>query len=152
MRYQLITRSLSVLAIVAAVGLSGAMPAKSADTQAGRYVLKETPDGFLRLDTRSGDVSMCSKAEGKWGCRSMDEDGGDVRDRIVELERENSRLKDKIAKLDEGGVGPTTQRRKFELPSDEEIDKAMTFVDKMLRRFKDALDNLKNDEEKGTQL
>ncbi len=38
------------------------------DTENGRYTLSPVTDGFLRLNTRNGEVSICTNKNG-WTCR-----------------------------------------------------------------------------------
>jgi len=37
----------------------------------GRYTLQQVPEGALRLDTRTGEVSLCSKRDASWSCRLL---------------------------------------------------------------------------------
>ena len=53
---RLIHSGLAVLALGVA-GATAAPPQAMPDTENGRYALSSTPDGVLRLDTRTGAIS-----------------------------------------------------------------------------------------------
>ena len=41
------------------------------DSQNGRYSFNPVADGVLRLDTRTGQVSECSRSGAGWACKSV---------------------------------------------------------------------------------
>ena len=69
-----------VLALFGMILLSGGAPAQTA-SENGRYSMTPTQGGFLRLDTRTGEVALCRP----WGesveCRSAGAPGARSRDR-----------------------------------------------------------------------
>lgn len=152
------------LALFSAVLIVGASHPSAeifaAENSSGRYQMQKTDDGILRLDTQTGQMSLCSDTAGRWSCESIESgqaaSGGG--DRVAKLERENEQLKDDVKRL-EGMIGldgaTPKKRDRFVLPSEEDVDRAMTMVEKMLKRFKDALEDLENKdgtEKKGTPL
>ena len=59
--------------------LTVAAPAMAAEpndaaTENGRYAMTPAPDGFLRLDTRTGAVSLCAVSAGAVSCRASAEE------------------------------------------------------------------------------
>jgi hypothetical protein len=51
------------------------------DTENGRYSFNPVPDGVLRLDTRTGQVSQCNRSDAGWACKVVpDELGAGERD------------------------------------------------------------------------
>lgn len=129
---------LMAAAIIPALLWCAAVPA-TAGQETGRYVLKQTRDGFIRLDTESGSVAHCSQSNGKWHCDSLEKERTDVQQEIARLEQQNSLLKGKItrleAKLRELSRNNTKPKSKLELPSDEELDQIMGFFEKLVTRF-----------------
>jgi len=68
-----------------------------------------------------------------------------LQDKIDRLEKENRRLRRLLT-----DIPPTDpkakSRNRLDLPSEEEVDKAMDFVERMIRRFKGVMEDLhKND-------
>ena len=121
------------------------------DSENGRYSFSAVPDGMLRLDTRTGAVSLCAKQAAGWACSTVPDERAALESEIARLQRENGALKkDMLARslpLPPGvsGAPQTAQRRERELqlkvplPSDAEIDRMMTVFEKMWRRLVDMM-------------
>src|SRR5262249_62303770 len=62
------------------------------DSENGRYSSYPIADGVLRLDTRTGQMSRCSRNDVGWACTT-------IPDERVGLEAEIARLQDQNAKL-----------------------------------------------------
>ena len=123
-----------------------------ASAETGRYSMTPTKDGILRLDTKSGAVSLCSRSTGSWKCQGLEGENGSQEQRIKRLEQENDRLR---SQLEAAKLGPAPQNDgKIEMPSEEDVDKAMDFMEKLLNRFKGMVEDLKKDkkEEDGVPL
>ncbi len=87
----------------------------------------------MRLDTETGQVSHCTKAGDSFACRSVADDRAALMDEIERLKRENEQLRRTAGKApDSPSTGPTA---KLQLPSEEEIDKAMGLVENLMRRM-----------------
>jgi hypothetical protein len=41
------------------------------DSDNGRYTFSPVADGVLRLDTRTGQVSQCSRSDAGWVCKAL---------------------------------------------------------------------------------
>src|SRR5215467_339278 len=63
------------------------------DTEGGRYVFSKQANGFLRLDTRSGAVSLCTEQPVGWACQTAPEDRAVFENEIARLQSENAALK-----------------------------------------------------------
>jgi hypothetical protein len=118
------------------------------DTENGRYTFSQMPDGMLRLDTRTGAVSLCAKKETGFACNTVPDERQALENEIARLQRENGALKkDMLARglPLPGGVAsaPSAQQRelnlKVPLPSDAEIDRVMSAFEKMWRRIVDMV-------------
>jgi len=53
------------LTVFAAASAQTATP----DSENGRYSFNPVSDGMLRLDTRTGQVSHCSRSDAGWACK-----------------------------------------------------------------------------------
>jgi hypothetical protein len=118
------------------------------DTENGRYVFNQVSDGMLRLDTRTGQVSLCAKKDSGWACNAVPDERQALESEITRLQRENGALKkDMIARglpLPSGVTGrpPSSQRElnlTVPLPSDAEIDRMMSALEKMWKRLTDMV-------------
>lgn len=104
-------------------------PAASADRD-GRYSMTPAPDGsFLRLDTRTGLASHCRLVDGVLQCRSGADERAALQSEIDRLAKENEDLKRKMAQATPG------DRLRNVLPNDKEIDTALGFMERMMRRM-----------------
>ena len=70
------------------------------DTDDVRYSYNRVDNGFLRLDMRSGEVSLCSPAAGRWSCEPVPDIRRALGNDIERLELENAALKKAL--LDHG--------------------------------------------------
>ena len=116
------------------------------DTEGGRYVFSKQATGVLRLDTRSGAVSLCTEQPVGWACQTAPEDRAVFENEIARLQSENAALKK--AMLARGlplppGVAPDASTAQndstLRLPSDADIDRAIAFVGHVWQRFMDAI-------------
>jgi hypothetical protein len=111
--------------------------AGASDRDNGRFTFRDVPDGVLRLDSRSGHVSLCKNGNNGWACQALPDDRTAFEDEIVRLERENASLKKALAARGVPVPDSTTPRSAPEarLPSDDELDRVMALFEKMWRRL-----------------
>jgi hypothetical protein len=111
--------------------LALAISATSAIAQtSGRFSFQPVEGGMMRLDTETGHVSHCTKAGDSFACRSVADDRAAMQDGIDRLKRENEQLRLSAGKPANPGV-----TGRLQLPSEEDIDKAMGIFEKMMRRM-----------------
>jgi hypothetical protein len=142
------TRSVIVLAIAVAAFAPAAQAQPAPDSENGRYTFSQVPDGMLRLDTRTGAVSICAKKDSAWACTMVPDERQALENEVARLQRESGALKkDMLARglPLPGGVAsvPADRQRelnlKVPLPSDAEIDRVMSAFEKMWRRLVDMM-------------
>lgn len=143
---------------------SGLVAAQSApDGENGRYSMTPIPEGVLRLDTRTGTVSTCTKNGAGWACYAVPDERSALDAEIGRLQAEVEKLKGQIAagptvsgKIDEAlpksdslkkGEPKVAEDRKLEipLPSDQDLDRAMSFLEKAWRRLIDMANRVQRD-------
>jgi hypothetical protein len=135
-----------LIAAIAVVLLIGAAP--DADQAGGRYKMSPADGGaFLRLDTQTGATSVCQRKDGKWVCESVPDQRRALESEIDRLTTENRELQGAVKRLegllalpDPDGKDSRAERRpKIMLPSEADVDRAMDYVQGMVRKFKERL-------------
>lgn len=111
----------------------------------GRYVLEKVEQGFLRLDSQTGVMSLCAVSSGVWECSAVKDEGLDGTKELGRLRDENEGLKKRLAELEKNGA--TTK-----LPSDQEVDRMMDIFGKMFDRFLDFAREMDGKETGGSSL
>jgi hypothetical protein len=132
---------------IAAVCLSTPIFADDAtpDTKGGRYTLNKVADGFVRLDTQTGEVALCTQRAVGWACQAAPQDRAAFESEIARLRNENAALKQAL--LSRGlplpsGVTPERSHDHditIRLPDDADIDRAVAYVSRLWNRFVDAV-------------
>jgi hypothetical protein len=166
---------LPVLAVLA-LGVAGARaapPQAMPDTENGRYALSLTPDGVLRLDTRTGAISTCSNSGAGWACYAVPDERSALDTEIGRLQADNEKLRKELAsrepvvsgkieesmpksdslKKSEPKNGPKSDpkiaegERKLEipLPSDRDMDRMMSFLERAWRRLIEMANRVQKD-------
>jgi len=138
------TRGVIVMVIAFAAFAPAAQAQPAPDSENGRYTFSAVPDGMLRLDTRTGAVSICARKDSAWACTLVPDERAALENEIARLQRENGALKKDMLGRGlplPGGVAsaPSGSQRelnlKVPLPSDAEIDRVMSAFEKMWRRL-----------------
>lgn len=145
------------LAAATTLVLVAVIPASA--EEAGRYRMSPVDGGFVRLDTETGAMSLCSGKDQAWSCQAMGDDQSDLRKRLAELEAENNALREENRRLEdvlglgerkaEGDGTPAEPPgpNAFNLPSEEDIDKGFDYLERMLKKFRDRMKKLDDTEQ-----
>ena len=140
-----------VMIIAFAVGL-WAIPAaaQSPDADDKRFTLHKVDDGYLRLDGRSGAVSLCTRPDSGWVCRAVPDERSALESEIGRLAAENAELKRTL--LDRGMSLPGLPPRPpadvgvgSAAPTDSDVDRVVALAERLWRRTLDVIGNLKHD-------
>jgi hypothetical protein len=134
---------------IAAVCLSAPALADEAtpDTNGGRYTLNKVTEGFVRLDTQTGEVALCSQRTVGWACQVAPEDRAAFESEIARLRGENAALKQALLSrglpLPSGATpappGSHDNDITIRLPDNADIDRAVAYVGRLWNRFVDAV-------------
>ena len=103
-------------------------PVIEAPAGGGRYTMTPTEGGFLRLDSQTGAVSLCTRREETVLCRLAADERATLEAEIEQLRRENATLKSASSRN-----LPSLPR--LDLPSEAEMDKALGFMEGFMRRM-----------------
>jgi hypothetical protein len=120
---------LTLMLVSLATSALAQQPADPATTENGRYSMTPVQDGFLRLDTRTGAVAMCRLVNGAPECRLAAEERAAMESEIGRLQAENKQLRLKAP------PGPSAAAPPSNLPSEQDMDKALSFAERFMRRM-----------------
>jgi hypothetical protein len=111
-------------------------PAAAGDTANGRYAMTPVADGFLRLDTRSGQVSLCTIQKDQAQCRASADERAALQAEIDRLAKENAALKTPGSLAP--GVNPkAAAEEEDDRRFDKALDRAERFMRRMMQLFRD---------------
>ena len=160
------TSWLATAAIAAVMATSGGLVAAQSapDNENGRYTMTPIQEGVLRLDTRTGTVSTCTRNGAGWACYAVPDERSALDAEIGRLQAEVEKLKGQFAagptvsgKVDEAlpksdslkkaepKVAEGDRRIEIPLPSDQDLDRAMSFLEKAWRRLIDMANRVQKD-------
>jgi len=117
------------------------------ENDGSRYTFSKVADGFLRLDTQTGEVSICSQRTVGWACQAVPEDRAVLESEIARLRHENAALKKVMLArglpLPAGTLPepPVVRDGDHALPPrlHSDLDRMMALVDRMWHRLVEAI-------------
>jgi hypothetical protein len=155
------------------VMIAAAAPAFAQD-RPGRFVMSPVDGGFARLDTETGVMSLCkaqpkdAASVGNWACQPMADATAETLARVRKLEGENKDLRAEVKRMEDllglNGDKPKGEEKQAEqrpggssgglnLPSEQDIDRALSYMERMVKKFHDTMKRLEQgDNRKGTTL
>ncbi len=120
-------------------------------TRDGRYALVPVDDGFLRLDTETGEVSRCMESAAESACRLLPDERLAYEAEIRRLEERMDVLEGRMTNLEvppdrrsDGRAGEADG-----LTGDPEIDRALDVSEEVVRRFFGFVRELRRDLNEG---
>ena len=158
--------AIAAAAVLFCLGGSGSTAAASMpDTENGRYALAPVADGILRLDTRTGAVSTCNNTGTGWACYAVPDERAALDAEIGRLQADNEKLKTELAarepavpgKIDEPlpkadslkkpepKVAEGERKIEIPLPSDRDMDRMMSFLERAWRRLVEIANRMQKD-------
>jgi hypothetical protein len=158
--------AIAAAAVLFCLGGSGSAAAASMpDTENGRYALAPVADGVLRLDTRTGAVSTCNNTGTGWACYAVPDERAALDAEIGRLQADNEKLRTELAareptvpgKIDEPlpktdslkkpepKVAEGERKIEIPLPSDRDMDRMMSFLERAWRRLVDIANRMQKD-------
>ncbi|WOH58175.1 hypothetical protein [Bradyrhizobium sp. BWC-3-1] len=122
----------------------GCLAAQSApDSENGRYSMTPIPEGVLRLDSRTGTVSTCTRSGAGWACYAVPDERTALDAEIGRLQAEVETLKGRLAQAPKAAEGE--RRIEIPLPSDQDVDRVMSFLERAWRRLIDMANRVQKD-------
>jgi len=145
---------LFVLACAFSLATLEAASAQTANSETGRFSFSPVSDGVLRLDTRTGQISHCSPSDAGWVCKVIPDERSALESEIARLQAESATLRKEL--LAHGPPAPgapslspvTPSEPALRLPTDADVDKMISFIDKFWRRVIEMVTTVQKDAEK----
>ena len=153
-------------------GMCGVAAQSMPDGEKGRYALSPVADGVIRLDTRTGAVSICTDAGTGWACYAVPDERAALDAEIGRLQADNERSKTELEKLKaelaareptvtgkieeplpktdslkkgEPKVAEGERKIEIPLPSDRDMDRMMSFLEQAWRRLVEMANRVQKD-------
>ena len=135
------------------------------DNASARFNFETVKDGLLRLDRQTGQVAFCSSRAVGWACEPVPEERAALEKEIARLQDEVASLKRDVAVLREppppprppadlaprppakDSEKPADKNGEFtlKLPSQEDVDRATSALQRAWNRVLDMIGQLRND-------
>ena len=122
MRFTSLAACLALMPLVA-------VPAHANDAE--RYKLEKSANGYVRMDTQTGAMSICEEKEGQLVCRVAADERSAFQDEIDRLQDKVKGLDERVSKLENS----LSQKLESSLPSEEDFNKTMSYMERFLRSF-----------------
>ena len=106
-----------------------------------RYRLERTPEGYVRMDTRTGEMSICRENSGELVCKAAVNESPASQGEVDRLRAEMKALEDRLAglkALEERVVkleNSLAARLENSLPTEEDFNKTMGYMERFFRKF-----------------
>ncbi|HMF67871.1 MAG TPA: hypothetical protein VK602_09715 [Phyllobacterium sp.] len=94
------------------------------------YTLERTDDGYVRMNNKTGEMSICQEKSGQLICKLAAEERAAYEDDIADLKTRVAKLEDTVA-----GMGKLPPVVRDALPSDEDFEKGLSYMERFMRRF-----------------
>lgn len=129
--------ALSLATVIAAASPLAAV----AEDQQDRYVLEKSGEGFIRMDRQTGAMSYCTPATDGLACKPAVDAQADYRAEIGKLQEALAALDRRMVKLESS----LSQRLESKLPTDEDFEKTLSYMERFLRSFMGVVKDLEKE-------
>ncbi len=127
MRTQVLVATATLIAIAA--------PASDEE----RYRLEKNENGYVRMDTRTGAMSICQDTGGQLVCRAAADERTAYEDDIERLQDGIHELEKRVTALENRAIP------EMMLPSEENFEKSLSYMEQFFRRFMGIVKDLEKD-------
>ncbi|WP_394690820.1 hypothetical protein [Hoeflea sp.] len=134
----------AVLSIAVMVILDAA-PTVAQEPIANRFTLEKTENGFVRMDTQTGEMSICAEQQGQLVCRL-------AADERRAFEESLSDLSDRVAVLEQRLEIETPGEKSDGIPDEAELNRALDAMNKMMRGFFGMVEDLRKEFDEGANV
>ncbi len=125
--------------LIPALAMTGIAGLASAE-EAERYRLEKSDTGYVRMDTVTGEMSICEERSGQLVCKLAADERAAFQTDIDRLQAKLDDVEGRVAKLEARPSIPETL-----LPTDEQVDKGIDIMEKFFRSFMGIVKDLDKD-------
>ncbi|MDX8511059.1 hypothetical protein [Mesorhizobium captivum] len=129
--------------ILIPAALCSLVAASANSEETDRYRLEKSANGYVRMDTQTGAMSVCEERSGQLVCKMAADERAALQDEIDRLQISVKALDERVAKLENS----PSARLESNLPSEEDFNKTMNYMERFFRRFMDIVKDM--DKENG---
>jgi flagellar motility protein MotE (MotC chaperone) len=135
--------------ILIPAALCSLVAASAYSEETDRYRLEKSANGYVRMDTRTGAMSVCEERSGQLVCKMATDERAAYQDEIDRLQNSVKALDERVTKLENS----PSARLESNLPSEEDFNRALGYMERFFRTFKDIVKDMdKEDGDGGTKL
>lgn len=106
-----------------------------------RYRLEKSPNGYVRMDTQTGAMSICEERSGQLVCKMAADERAAFQDEVDRLQSSVKALDERVVKLENS----LSARFESTLPSEEDFNKTMSYMERFLRGFMGIVKDMEED-------
>jgi hypothetical protein len=103
----------------------------AAAAEAERYRLEKSDNGYVRMDTDTGEMSICEERGGQLVCRIAADERSTHQDQVEQLEAAVEALEDRVTALENS----LAARIEKSLPTEEDFERTMGYMERFFRSF-----------------
>ena len=118
--------------------LCSLVAASAYSEETDRYRLEKSANGYVRMDTQTGAMSLCEERSGQLVCKMAADERAAFQDEIDRLQGSVKTLDERVAKLENS----LSARLESKLPSEEDFNKTMGYMERFFRTFKDIVKDM----------
>ncbi|MEM9999712.1 MAG: hypothetical protein AAF940_02425 [Pseudomonadota bacterium] len=113
--------------------------------QEGRFLLERTENGYVRMDTQSGDLALCVEEDDQIICRAAADERAAFQQQIDALEDRMEALEQAMG----AGITVLPDGNLEGLPSDEEFERGLDYMERFFDRFLGIIEQFDGSQEPG---
>ena len=117
--------------IVTASLLLAALGSGAGAAEENRYTLEKSASGYVRMDTQTGEMSICEERSAQLICKLAADERSAFQSDVDRLQATLAALEARIAALENS----LTARLENSLPTEEEFEKTMSYMERFFRGF-----------------
>ena len=129
-----------------AAGALLALTAVAGAQDASRFQMEKSANGYVRMDTRTGEMSICEETSGQLVCRLAADERAAFENDVERLQDNIDALEKRVAALESRPAIPDAL-----LPSEEDFEKSLSYMEQFFRRFMGIVKDIEKDDPKAPQ-
>lgn len=153
MPHKAIVTALAAVLWIGTIGFARAQTPAAPDNENGRFSFHRVDEGYLRLDARTGEVSLCARKSAGWACHLLPDERNALEAEIARLQADNGGLKKEL--LTRGLPLPGRMKNdspplklpevELKIPSDSDFDRVISFMERVWRRLTEKFGTIQRD-------